>query len=237
MRRLAWTRELIERFWHGCYALDLEAARAQGREARHVVAALRTRARAAARLVTLGDRDPSWLTTCLFAGFAVGRLDAGPLLRPCPTDLFQCENWLGTFEDPVACVAEIVLAPKILAHLLDEDVEPFFATVKSALKPRGMLAIVTRNAEMLDQFLAISPATGDAFHMEQRLRSFGASSLRALLVAHGFQVEAILQCQADEAGFACLTAPIDSLATKRELHFGNGDTLVVIARRALPVDG
>jgi glycosyltransferase involved in cell wall biosynthesis/2-polyprenyl-3-methyl-5-hydroxy-6-metoxy-1,4-benzoquinol methylase len=151
--------------------------------------------------------------------------------------VFRHENWLGAFENPLACDAEILLAPKILAHLLDEDIEPFFATVKNALKPDGMLAIVTRNDESLDQFLAISPATGDAFHMEQRLRSFGPASLHGLLVAHGFRVESVLQCQADEAGFAHLAAPIDSLATKSHLHFGNGDTIVMIARRTPPIEG
>src|ERR1700688_4838427 len=98
--RLVWTPELAERFWRAAYRLDLPPAQFARRVARHLAAILAQRAPAAAKILTLGERDTDYAAALLLAGFRVGRIDSGPLLRGNVAQLAAHRAWLSGLAPP-----------------------------------------------------------------------------------------------------------------------------------------
>jgi glycosyltransferase involved in cell wall biosynthesis/2-polyprenyl-3-methyl-5-hydroxy-6-metoxy-1,4-benzoquinol methylase len=226
--RLVWTPELAERFWRNAYRLDLPPAQFARRVARHLAAVLAQRLPPAAKILILGERDTDYAAALLLAGFRVGRIDAGPLLRGSEAQLQGHRAWLGTVA-PVQASADLLLVPESLAQVTDGEVAGLSATLRTALRPAGQLVVTVPNNEVLDQFLSLCPASGTLFHMEQRLRAFTPKTLNDFLKQQGFKVTAMLETQLDESGFQALGDRFPALATEPHLHFGNGGTLLAVA--------
>jgi len=227
-QRLVWTPELAEWFWRTAYRLDLPPAQFARRVARHLAAVLAQRIPAAAKILTLGERDTDYAAALLLAGFRVGRIDTGPLLRGSVAGLEAHPAWLGAVAAAQAS-ADLVLVPESLAQVTGGEVAGLFATVRMALRPAGQLVVAVPNNEMLDQFLSLCPASGTLFHMAQRLRAFSPDTLDDLLTRWGFEVAAMFETQLDETGFQSLGAQRQALATEPHLHFGDGGTLLAVA--------
>jgi glycosyltransferase involved in cell wall biosynthesis/2-polyprenyl-3-methyl-5-hydroxy-6-metoxy-1,4-benzoquinol methylase len=226
--RLVWTPELAEQFWRAAYLHDLPPARVPRRTARHLAAVLAQRIPAAAQIFLLGERDTDYAAALLLAGFRVGRIDTGPLLRGSVAGLEAHPAWLGVVAATQAA-ADLVLVPESLAQVTDDEVDGLFATARMALRPAGQLVVTVPNNEMLDQFLSLCPASGTLFHMAQRLRAFSPHTLDDLLTRRGFEVAAMFETQLDETGFQSLGAHRQALATEPRLHFGDGGTLLAVA--------
>jgi len=227
-QRLVWTPELAEQFWRAVYRRDLPPAQFARRVARHLAAILAQRIPAVAEILTLGERDTDYAAALLMAGFRVGRIDSGPLLRGTEAELGAHRAWLGAAATDRAA-ADLVLVPESLVQVTDGEIDGLFATVRMALRPAGQLVVTVPNNETLDQFLSLCPASGTLFHMAQRLRAFSPNTLDDLLKRQGFEVTAMLETQLDEAGFQSLGAQQQALATEPHLHFGDGSTLLAIA--------
>jgi glycosyltransferase involved in cell wall biosynthesis/2-polyprenyl-3-methyl-5-hydroxy-6-metoxy-1,4-benzoquinol methylase len=226
--RLVWTPELAERFWRDAYRLDLPPAQFARRVARHLAAVLADRVPPEVKILTLGERDAEYAAALLLAGFRVGRIDSGPLLRGNVAQLAAHRGWLGVVA-PDRAAADLVLVPESLAQATDGEVDGLFATVRTALRPGGRVAVIVPNNEVLDQFLSLCPASGTLFHMAQRLRAFSPDTLGDFLTRRGFEVTAMLETQLDETGFQALGDRRSALAAEPHLHFGDGGTLLAIA--------
>ena len=227
--RLEWTSALAEQFWLAAYRCDLPPARAARRAARHVAAILALRVPPGAMVLTLGDRDSEYAAALLLAGFRVGRLDVGPLLRGTAEGLAVHPAWCGNL-DAGDGSADLVLIPDMLVQALADEIVPLFAAVRAALRPGGRVAVTAPNGEVLDDGLAICPLTGALFHKDQHVRAFSAGALRALLERQGFHVSAMLEGQPNETGFQALD--LDdwwALAAENRLRFGSSGTLLAIA--------
>ncbi len=184
--RLVWTPELAERFWRDAYRLDLPPAQFARRIARHLAAVLAHRVPQDTKILTLGERDADYAAALLLAGFRVGRIDSGPLLRGSVARLEAHRAWLGVVA-PDRAAADLVLVPESLAQVTDGEFDGLFATVRTALRPGGQLAVTLPNNEVLDQFLSLCPASGALFHMEQRLRAFTPNALKDFPETAGLQ--------------------------------------------------
>jgi len=226
--RLVWTPELAEKFWRAAYRLDLPPAQFAQRVARHLAAILAQRTPAAAEILILGERDTDYAAALLLAGFRVGRIDTGPLLRGSVARLEAHPAWLGAVSAAEAA-ADLVLVPESLTQVTDGEVDGLFATARRALRPAGQLVVTVPNNEVLDQFLSLCPASGTLFHMAQRLRAFSPRTLGELLKRQGFNVTGVLETQLDERGFQSLGAQWQALTAAPHLHFGDGGTLLAVA--------
>jgi glycosyltransferase involved in cell wall biosynthesis/2-polyprenyl-3-methyl-5-hydroxy-6-metoxy-1,4-benzoquinol methylase len=227
---LQWSETDAERFWKAAYAYELEPSKAQRLTARHLVGVLRQRIIPPAQVLLIGDRDPFFAEVLIAAGYEAARADLGPWLQAARNDIETHERWLGSRQRVDEVPVDVVLAPGLLATLLDEEIDSFFCTVRAALKPDGHLVISTPTGEQLDQQFAICPSTGLMFHREQRLRSFSWDMLRPLLAANGLHAVAEFEIEASEAAFAQLGSGISRFATDTYAHVGAGDTLIVLAR-------
>ena len=225
--RLEWTPELAEQFWRAAYLHDLAPARVPRRTARHLAAVLAQRIPAAAQIVLLGERDGDYAAALLRAGFRVGRIDTGPLLRSSEARLATHPAWLGAA--PAPRQADLVLVPECLAQIMDAELDALFAAARVALRPGGQLIVTVCNNETLDLALSLCPASGTLFHKDQRLRAFSPGTLRELLERQGFGVTALIEGQLDESGFLSLRPRREELATAERMYFGDGNTLLAFA--------
>ena len=226
--RLVWTPELAERFWRAAYRHDLPPAQFAQRVARHLAAVLVQRIPAGSNIVMLGDRDGDYAAALLMAGFRVGRIDTGPLLRGSLVQLAGHRAWLGTIPAAEAA-ADLVLVLESLAQVTDGEIGGLIATARIALRPAGQLVVTVPNNEVLDQSLSLCPESGTLFHMEQRVRAFSPNALGDFLKHEGFEVTAMIETQLDEIGFQSLGAHRQALATEPHLHFGDGRSLLALA--------
>ncbi len=92
-------------------------------------------------------------------------------------------EWKGTFD--AAFLLEVV------EHLYDEELHACVATVRSLLKPGGLLIVTTPNEEDRSKSFICSPESGLLFHRFQHVRSWTEASLGDMLAAGGFQVSQI----------------------------------------------
>ncbi len=231
MNRLNWTPSLVERFWRARYELGLVAADFNQRCTRQVAATLRIHVKENVRVVELGNRDTGMASYLLHAGFEYGYVDAGALMSAPCGEVIAHPRWRGSFIAPAAADADLVLGVEILGHLLEYEIDGWFAAARLALRRGGTLALTVRNSEQLDQQLAICPKTGVVFHANQRMRSFTPESLEKLLDEQGFTVTVLQQVEVSEQGFAKLLDIEKTLSDDRRAHIGNADTLFVLAVR------
>src|SRR5215510_10578110 len=155
MKQLNWTPLLIERFWRGIYNLHLVETDINWGSTRHLMAALRPHLEVGARVIELGNRDLGIAPYVVHSGFEYGYVDAQFLLRPPGNELNAHPRWCGSFEQPDQARADLVLGIEVLGHLLDDEIDGWFAAARLALKPGGHLALSVRNSERLEQQFAI----------------------------------------------------------------------------------
>jgi 2-polyprenyl-3-methyl-5-hydroxy-6-metoxy-1,4-benzoquinol methylase len=97
------------------------------------------------------------------------------------------EEWSGRFD--LAFMIEVV------EHLYDDDLAMCLASVRSLLRPGGVLVVTTPNEEDRSASFVRCPETGHVFHRYQHVRSWDARELSAFLEKSGFQC---LECEATD---------------------------------------
>ena len=221
IRRLDWTREIAEQFWKGTYDAGLRNPRFSRERARHLSFVFAAHAADRMDVALLLERDGILDDVLRFAGFEVRRIDVGPRL----------DSSEGSVENVRPCEGSLslILVPDALAQLSYAEIAHFFATVRDSLAPDGRLALTVPNNENLDQRLAIDPASGTMFHVDQQVLRFTPNDVELLLQNHGFAVDVLQQLELTDAGFSRQSGIASTLIENPRIHIGNGSTVFVIA--------
>lgn len=186
---LVWTREMVRRFW------AYEQRRPENYFSFQVggVVARRFRPQLAGRVVDYGAGTGFLLEELLAAGVQCGAVEFGDDVVDALSARFanrkgflgarnndDLAEWRGTFD--AAFLLEVV------EHLYDQELHTCLTTVRSLLKPGGLLIVTTPNEEDRSKNFICSPESGLLFHRFQHVRSWSETSLGDALAGVGFQV-------------------------------------------------
>jgi 2-polyprenyl-3-methyl-5-hydroxy-6-metoxy-1,4-benzoquinol methylase len=94
-------------------------------------------------------------------------------------------GWLDGLDLPDAQY-DFVFALEVIEHLLDDQVDPFFAEMRRLLRPGGVLVLSTPHTEDLDRRKALCPECGAIFHRMQHVQRWTPASLVRRAGGHGF---------------------------------------------------
>ena len=86
---------------------------------------------------------------------------------------------------------DVVFALEVIEHLLDDQVDPFFAETARVLRPGGLLIVSTPYAEDLRGGQALCPDCGAIFHRMQHVQGWTEATLPAHAERHGFVTAAV----------------------------------------------
>jgi SAM-dependent methyltransferase len=186
---LVWTRDMVHRFW------AYERRREENYFSFQVggVVTRRFRRHLRGRVVDYGAGTGFLLDELLAAGVRCGAVEFGEHATAALADQFagrggflgarsygNLGEWKSTFD--AACLLEVV------EHLYDEDLQECLSSVRSLLKPKGVLIVTTPNEEDRSESFICSPESGLLFHRYQHVRSWNAETLSEALAASGFAV-------------------------------------------------
>lgn len=127
---------------------------------------------------------------------------------------------------------DVVLACEVIEHVLDEDLDGFFALLASALKPSGRIIVSTPNNEDLARAEVYSPFGNVMFHRWQHVRSLSMETLAALLRRHGFEPIVLHEVDLSASERETTQDLEDILGSSRHCKHGSGANLIAIAHRA-----
>jgi hypothetical protein len=145
------------------------------------------------------------------------------------------ERWLGEAPRVDDRSFDIALSVSALECLRDEEVAPFLATLRGALRNEGHVVIAVPNNERLAHLQAVCPKTGVMFHSVQRLRAFDRASLRTLLAKVGFVTVSELEVELEEKLLMEHEVQNPEFASSSHAFVGAGTTLITVAQLATPL--
>jgi 2-polyprenyl-3-methyl-5-hydroxy-6-metoxy-1,4-benzoquinol methylase len=88
---------------------------------------------------------------------------------------------------------DMVISLEVVEHLDDEKLKGMVREIYRLLRPRGYVAITTRNRENLDRNKTLCPECGAIFHRWQHVRAWTATTLRRYMETCGFQTVHIVE--------------------------------------------
>jgi glycosyltransferase involved in cell wall biosynthesis/2-polyprenyl-3-methyl-5-hydroxy-6-metoxy-1,4-benzoquinol methylase len=127
---------------------------------------------------------------------------------------------------------DVVLACEVIEHVLEEDLDAFFALLADALKPGGRIILSTPNAEDLSRSVVYSPFGNVLFHRWQHVRGLSAADLDTLLRRHGFEPDVLHEVDLAAAQREDVPLLEEILGSSRRRRHGRAENLIAIAHRA-----
>jgi SAM-dependent methyltransferase len=116
---------------------------------------------------------------------------------------------------------DAIFALEVIEHLLDDQVEPFFAEAAGALRPGGLLAGSTPNREALTAAHVLCPDCGAVFHPVQHLQSWDAKRIEDTARRAGLEPVAVVPTRLANARLEWLLG-VTAAAFKRRLGLQHG---------------
>jgi len=169
------------------------------------------------------------------AGYPVAAFE--PAVRRAETidaRLASRSNFLGRLtriEEAQKGSFDIVLACEVVEHVLEGDLDDFFALLKNALKPQGRIILSTPNDEDLSRAEVYSPFGNVLFHRWQHVRSLNKAKVENLLRRYGFEPDVVHEVDLAAALDGPEPALEEILGSAMPYRCGRAANLIVIARR------
>lgn len=190
-----WTEETISRFWE-YFSLN-EAAHAHHFSKIFGEAILRVAQRylkLEGTVVDLGCGPGYLLPHLLKHGLAVKALDSSPQsIRQIEERFVGHPGFLGAQVGDICSLplqdqdADVIFLIEVLEHLSPETTSQALQELLRVLKPGGQVFVTVPHQENLASQKIACPECGCVFHRVQHQQSFNVSSLRELLIRHGFE--------------------------------------------------
>ena len=184
--RLAWTPELVSRFWDGVAHTALDAQSFARIAGPLVILAARSHFRPGGRHLDFGAGDGTLTRLMIEAGFPTAAYEPAPERRAVlDRQLAGLAGFLGADAEAHAPYDAVLMA-EVIEHVLDQDLDAVLSTIHAFLKPGGRLVITTPHDEDLDASMVYCPVSNMLFHRWQHVRSWSGESVTAFLRDRGF---------------------------------------------------
>jgi 2-polyprenyl-3-methyl-5-hydroxy-6-metoxy-1,4-benzoquinol methylase len=189
-----WTRESVSRFWNWYSARSVaEPFFSQLYRRRILEFAASAAPLSGARVLDFGSGPGFLLDALLDAGACCEGVELSEEIALQATQRLAGRPGfggvhVGTVDDLNLADSQydFVFAVEVVEHLLDEQVDPFFAEMHRLLRSGGVLVVTTPHSEDLDRRKSLCPECGATFHPMQHVQSWTPASLAARARTHGF---------------------------------------------------
>jgi glycosyltransferase involved in cell wall biosynthesis/SAM-dependent methyltransferase len=240
--QLRWTAESRYLFWASIESSERRYQTFGRRCGRYLVASLLAWLPPGKTFWHLGAHNTFLCRILLDAGYQV-LVSGAELTEPAEDgcQLSQRAGYLGSDDRPAAGTLDAVLIDGV-ATLDPARLGEYLAQAQQALRDEGALILVAPNREELEYGTALCPNCGALFHQWQHLESYSPDRLETLARLGGFDPVAVLELELSEAALRLQPSSFRRLVSQPDRVVGNGETLVLIARRSLggtspPLDG
>jgi 2-polyprenyl-3-methyl-5-hydroxy-6-metoxy-1,4-benzoquinol methylase len=187
--QIVWNEETLTRFW--TYYAQFPETYFSFQYGAAVLAKVRPRLRAGARVVDYGCGPGHLLTHLLNAGYVVSGADLSiETMAQASTKANGRPNFEGLFTvDQLIARGQsfdAVFLLEVIEHLDDHWLAETLANIRLLLARDGILFVTTPNEERLQEHIVYCPVSNLVFHRWQHVRSWSRDSLEASLREHGF---------------------------------------------------
>jgi 2-polyprenyl-3-methyl-5-hydroxy-6-metoxy-1,4-benzoquinol methylase len=248
VERLAWTPELVDRFWSGfaqTRLTEFDFARQAGKS---LMVAVKHHLPINGRILDFGAGNGELVELLLGRGYKVAAYEPSAGRTSDLLDrLGSRDGFLGVIGTESDGAFDVVLMIEVIEHILDQEFNQTLRRVHDLLKVGGTLILTTPNNEDLELGMAYCPVSNMLFHRWQHVRSFTAESLATLLSRYGispvvvhcldFRPEFYLPFDPDWAGeqFDSNTpSHLVAIQSDVAVHMGTESNLLFIGRRSAP---
>lgn len=189
MKRLEWTRELVDDFWSAVSATRLAELNFSRQAGPKLLDLIERHLRKDWRCLDFGAGDGDFVRLLLERGYAAAAWEPAQgrrenILRQ---DFCSHPRFLGVVGSETIAKFDCIFILDTIEHILEAELSSVFDTIKELLRPDGFLIVTTPNNEDLELNSVYCPKSGYFFHRWQHVRSFTADTLAEMLAGLGFE--------------------------------------------------
>jgi 2-polyprenyl-3-methyl-5-hydroxy-6-metoxy-1,4-benzoquinol methylase len=188
---LVWTPAMVRNFWD--YQSRFPQVYFSFQHGPQIVELLGRHVAPGATVVDYGCGAGDLIAALLPAGYRVLAVDVSPDSVAAVERRFHgVEGFLGAAvlsqggSGQPAADAAVVL--EVVEHLYDDQLDALVTTLRTLVKPGGVVLFSTPNEEDLERAMILCPVTNTLFHRRQHVRAWSAASLSDALARRGFAV-------------------------------------------------
>lgn len=182
VRRLAWTPELVDRFWASVSQTRLSEYSFSRQAGKSLIIAVEHHLPHDARVLDYGAGDGELVQLLLHRGHRVAAYEPSSSRGNRLLELVGGDpKFLGVRGGEPKEQFDIVFMIEVIEHILDQDLDQALRRMRDSLKDGGTLIVTTPNNEDLELGMAYCPVSDMLFHRWQHVRSFTEGSLSTLL--------------------------------------------------------
>lgn len=188
MKRLEWNKELVDDFWSTVSETRLAELNFSKQAGPQVLEFVERHLRKDWEYLDFGAGDGDFVNLLIERGYKAAWEPAqGRREKIVARDFSENPLFLGVVGPENNEKFDCIFLLDTIEHILDDDLESVFNTIKRFLRQDGLLIITTPNNEDLELNSVYCPKSGYFFHRWQHVRLFTADALGNLLSRFGFE--------------------------------------------------
>jgi 2-polyprenyl-3-methyl-5-hydroxy-6-metoxy-1,4-benzoquinol methylase len=184
---LAWTPELVARFWSSVWTTRLKEFSFARQAGRALIVALDHLWSPGSSVLDFGAGPGDLTALLLDRGVRVAAYDPSAEARAMLERRFAGRSdFIGAVGPDENRQFDIVILAEVIEHVLTSEFELTLGRVARYVRRKGLVVVTTPNNEDLELGMCVDPVNNVMFHRWQHVRSFDRQSLATTLAAFGF---------------------------------------------------